>query len=224
MTSEPSHIRNRFCPRVLRRRAHVERFLLSSAPQSPRSFDAPSRRGSLPNQAFPSRTQMQDLSGGSAMMTVGILSLLTLVIGVSWALARRRRRNAQNRKDDIPLFTIPVSELMTIGRPSIDPGRARRNTPAHYQAVGLPTNSPPIDGRDVAPQGAPTIRTRDGAVSTLSLPLRHEPGPGPAPEGEGEAAGEPFDGASIRYWRAADGTLQFLPGRLSISAGHDAGQ
>jgi len=39
-----------------------------------------------------------------------------------------------------------------------------------------------------------------------------------------ENLGEAVDGASVRYWRAADGTLQFLPGRLVISAGQDAGQ
>jgi hypothetical protein len=157
------------------------------------------------------------------MITIGILSLLTLAIGVSWALARRRRRNAQNQRNDIPLFTLPVSELMTIGRPSIDPGRARRTTPTGLETVALATD-PPVDGRDVAPNGAPTIRTRDGAVSTLSLSPRRESGPGSVSEGEGGAAGEPFDGTSIRYWRAADGTLQFLPGRLAISSGHDAGQ
>ena len=158
------------------------------------------------------------------MITVGILSLLTFAIGVSWALVRRRRRNAQNQRNDIPLFTLPVSELVTIGRPSIDPGRARRTTPRDLKTVGLTTDPPTVDGRDLAPKGAPTIRTRDGGVSTLSLSPHHESGPGPVSEGEGEAAGEPFDGASIRYWRAADGTLQFLPGRLAISAGHDAGQ
>jgi pSer/pThr/pTyr-binding forkhead associated (FHA) protein len=36
--------------------------------------------------------------------------------------------------------------------------------------------------------------------------------------------GEAVDGASIRFWRPADGTLQFLPGRLEIAAGRDAGQ
>jgi pSer/pThr/pTyr-binding forkhead associated (FHA) protein len=36
--------------------------------------------------------------------------------------------------------------------------------------------------------------------------------------------GEAVDGASVRFWRPADGTLQFLPGRLEIAAGRDAGQ
>ena len=37
-------------------------------------------------------------------------------------------------------------------------------------------------------------------------------------------AGAAVDGASVRYWRPADGTLQFLPGRLEVIAGRDAGQ
>jgi hypothetical protein len=37
-------------------------------------------------------------------------------------------------------------------------------------------------------------------------------------------AGAPVDGAQVRYWRPADGTLQFLPGRLEVIAGRDAGQ
>jgi pSer/pThr/pTyr-binding forkhead associated (FHA) protein len=36
--------------------------------------------------------------------------------------------------------------------------------------------------------------------------------------------GEAVDGASVRFWRPADGTLQFLPGRLEIAAGRDSGQ
>jgi hypothetical protein len=36
--------------------------------------------------------------------------------------------------------------------------------------------------------------------------------------------GAAVDGALVRYWRPADGTLQFLPGRLEVIAGRDAGQ
>ena len=37
-------------------------------------------------------------------------------------------------------------------------------------------------------------------------------------------SGAAVDGALVRYWRPADGTLQFLPGRLEVIAGRDAGQ
>jgi pSer/pThr/pTyr-binding forkhead associated (FHA) protein len=52
------------------------------------------------------------------------------------------------------------------------------------------------------------------------MPLRAEP-PIVSLDDEG---GQAFDGASVRFWRPADGTLQFLPGRLEIAAGRDAGQ
>jgi len=63
---------------------------------------------------------------------------------------------------------------------------------------------------------------REGAVSTVPMPmgLREEP-PVIAVDDE---MGEAFEGASVRFWRVADGTLQFLPGRLEIAAGRDAGQ
>ena len=80
-----------------------------------------------------------------------------------------------------------------------------------------------IDDSDIEePLGPPTVRTRDGSVSTAARATRPEPvrEPGGFPEDE---LGEPIEGASVRYWRAADGTLQFLPGRLAISAGKDAG-
>lgn len=70
-----------------------------------------------------------------------------------------------------------------------------------------------------APSAA-TIRTRDGAVSTLLRPPRVEVPVAPVDDEMGEAV----DGASIRFWRPADGTLQFLPGRLEVVAGRDAGQ
>jgi pSer/pThr/pTyr-binding forkhead associated (FHA) protein len=36
--------------------------------------------------------------------------------------------------------------------------------------------------------------------------------------------GAAVEGALVRYWRPADGTLQFRPGRLEVIAGRDAGQ
>ncbi len=73
------------------------------------------------------------------------------------------------------------------------------------------------DGR-FAPAGA-TVRTRDAAVSTVARPQRGE-----EPLSIDDEMGEAVEGASIRFWRPADGTLQFLPGRLEIAAGRDAGQ
>ena len=67
--------------------------------------------------------------------------------------------------------------------------------------------------------GTPTVRTRTGESGSIGRPA------GMVPSAEArEDAGEAVEGASVKYWRAADGTLQFLPGRLELAAGRDAGQ
>ena len=145
---------------------------------------------------------MLDRFGGSVVITIVILSLLTLSIAVAWIVARRRKRIAQERPAEIPLFTVPVSSLVSIPRPP---------------DARLPIVSPSSSASSYS-HASPTIRTRDGDVSTLTRPSRDLPNV--LSENE---FGEPVDGASIRYWRVADGTLQFLPGRLEIAAGRDAG-
>src|SRR5688572_6380068 len=165
---------------------------------------------------------MPDGFGGGVMITLGILSLLTIAIAVSWTVARRRRRaaRARARQDDIPLFTVPAAALIPpIRRPPPDAGGAIRNTPPSFEHLTRPM--PQSSAVEIEPRqtvGAPTIRTREGAVSTI---LRPRPEPPSVLEDEG--LGEVVDGASVRFWRVADGTLQFLPGRMIIAAGQDAG-
>jgi hypothetical protein len=145
---------------------------------------------------------MLDRFGGSVVITIGILALLALTIPVASLVARRRKRMAEDRPVDIPLFTVPVSSLVSIPRP---PGDVVQTAASHTNA-------------DAYAHVLPAIRTRDGEVSTLARPNRDLPALLPD-----DGLGEAVEGASIRYWRVADGTLQFLPGRLEIAAGRDAG-
>ena len=149
------------------------------------------------------------------MITLAILSLLTLTIAAATLLARKRQRAARERVTEIPLFTVSAASLVPRPRPVADLG----DTPPSFESVArAPIHGDPLDREMRFSQAAPTIRTRDGVVSTVLHPRRGDPGS--APE---ESAGEAVDGASVRYWRAADGTLQFLPGRLVIAAGRDTG-
>ena len=149
------------------------------------------------------------------MTTLAILSLLTLMIAAATVLARKRQRAARERATEIPLFTVSASSIVPRPRPVADLG----HTPPSFDAVArTPVDSVPLDRGMRFSQAAPTIRTRDGVVSTVLPPRRDDPASVPD-----ETAGEAVDGASVRYWRAADGTLQFLPGRLVIAAGRDTG-
>jgi hypothetical protein len=162
---------------------------------------------------------MLDRFGGSVMITVVILSLLAFSILVGWLLTRRKHR-ALRARQDIPLFAVPAAPDSRPARPVVQRPAAFGVAPASPSTYGGGDRESAVvrDAR-FAPS-APTIRTRDGAVSTVPMPTRGEPPVLSADDDTGEA----FDGASVRFWRPADGTLQFLPGRLEIAAGRDSGQ
>lgn len=161
------------------------------------------------------------------MITITLLSLLTVVIIAWWLLARRRARVARARYDEIPLFSVPESHPSQIPRPWTGGARSESGrSVASGVTVHTPASSPAVaDSTPRISTPAPTIRTRDGAVSTLARPSRSEPPTVDTLVNDAfDEPGEAVDGASVRYWRIADGTLQFLPGRLEIAAGRDAGQ
>jgi len=158
---------------------------------------------------------MLDRFGGGVMITVIILSLLAVSIMVGWIVARRRQRAARGH-EGIPLISVPQSAQPRPPRPS----HVAPQPSAPPSAFEAPVTTPRGQPAERDPRPAPTIRTREGAVSTLAMPPRGDAPVAPVDEELGEA----FEGASVRYWRAADGTLQFLPGRLEIAAGRDAGQ
>lgn len=162
------------------------------------------------------------------MMAAGGAIIVIVVVSILIAIVRRRRRR---RALEAPLPLIPFST----GRGAIGPGRpgsaTRAMTPAFDHTNGAtPAWSAPIGdggsgGRPRASFAPPVNAVAAGSgfadqsmyptpVSSLATTARpNDVMPGAA-----------VDGASVRYWRAADGTLQFLPGRLEVIAGRDSGQ
>jgi hypothetical protein len=151
--------------------------------------------------------------GGNAMITVAILSLLALTIATASVMARKRNRAASDQAG-IPLFKM--ASASPIPRPFADIA----NRPSSFDSgAHTPLHGDSLDRQMGYSHGAPTVRSRDGAISTLPRAHRAD-----APVAASEdSAGEAVDGESVRYWRAADGTLQFLPGRLVIAGGRDTG-
>ena len=150
------------------------------------------------------------------MITVIILSMLVVTMTAWWTVSRRRHRTTESRFDNLPLLSVPATPAQ-IARPVHVGTDDRRRV-----AVGSSVRSDPR--RDAASEPRPlygpaTVRTRDGESGPLGRP------PGMVPSAHGhDDTGEAVEGESVRYWRAADGTLQFLPGRLELAAGRDAGQ
>ena len=148
------------------------------------------------------------------MITIFLLSLLVLTVVVWWAVSRHRQHAARARFDDIPLFAVPASSTPLARPTQTDSGR---RMPA-AAGVTAPVTTPPSPHARYAPV-SPTIRTRDGEISTLPRAPRSAVATSVADE-----LGEAVDGESIRFWRPVDGTLQFLPGRLEVAGGRDSGQ
>lgn len=162
----------------------------------------------------------------TVVIAAGAAVVLIVVVAVLVAIVRRRRRA---RALEAPLPLIPFSSNRGAARPA-RPDGIMRAPPAAFDLTNAPTPArtpsiTPSSGADWgrSPYAPPTgARVPDDAAAGDSLsqgnPLAATAMPNDA------LAGAAVDGALVRYWRPADGTLQFLPGRLEVIAGRDAGQ
>ena len=158
------------------------------------------------------------VASGAAVLAIVLISIVV-------ALIRRRRRR---RAMEGPLPLIPFSAgrgnaparpdgLLSPAPHSPSSDFATARTPPRTETVpeanGTHPRSPyappppPVEARVPVRQAA----APNNALADTALP-------------NDLMAGEAVDGAQVRYWRPADGTLQFLPGRLEVIAGRDAGQ
>lgn len=176
------------------------------------------------------------LAAGAA---IGVLIVVT-------ALVKAVRRRARRRALEAPLPLIPVASgrvappppphrlrtTVPFGQRSVDPaaspaapfgpaagdtnGRAGEHTrfapPANVADREMANANVQLEAHQAGSVSS-SVATggRESALAETAVPLDH-------------ASGAAVDGASVRFWRPADGTLQFLPGRLEIIAGRDAGQ
>jgi hypothetical protein len=159
---------------------------------------------------------MVDRLGGNVVITVIILSMLVVTMTAWWTVSRRRHRTTESRFDNLPLLAVPAAPAQ-IARPGQVATEDRRRALARANLAAEPSGDRPTEPRNS--YGPPTVRTRDGESGPVGRPAGMVPSANAYDE-----TGEAVEGASVRYWRAADGTLQFLPGRLELAAGRDAGQ
>ena len=114
---------------------------------------------------------MVDRLGGGVLITVIILTLLVIGIVVAWVVSRRRRAAALRNREEIPLFTIPASQIPGLPRPSTATGRFATPTSSYEPP---PVRSSPVDRDSRLAASAATVRTREGAVSAAARPARSE--------------------------------------------------
>lgn len=141
------------------------------------------------------------------MITLAILTILGAFLLGAWILRRRRLAAlAAEKRAPIPLFIVGASDASTIPAP---PKRARDATPT---APRTPTPRPE--------EADPLLRYAPPAVRRARV---SDPSPHPAIPGVDTMLGDAVEGHGVRFYRPADGTLQFLPGRLEIVEGKDDG-
>ena len=162
----------------------------------------------------------------TVVMASGAAILLIVAVATLVAMIRRRRRA---RALQAPLPLIPFSAGRGVASPPRPDGLLRPPPASSFDRTNAqtPVWSPPVAdvaasrARSYAPPATPPVPSAHG---------EHSPYGASSPPLAGTArpndmvVGAAVDGASVRFWRPADGTLQFLPGRLEVIAGRDAGQ
>jgi hypothetical protein len=146
-----------------------------------------------------------------------------LVISIVVAIVRRRRR-ARAMQAPLPLIPFsggrgsapPRPDGLLSPTPRYSSEAANAPTPAWTPSVTEANGTYPHSPYAPPPRAEVTTPARHAAAPNNALADTARP--------NDTVTGEAVDGASVRYWRPADGTLQFLPGRLEVIAGRDAGQ
>lgn len=182
--------------------------------------------------------------GVSLSSTLLIAAAVAAFVGVIAAghWVRRRRRDARLREPHLPYVVMPILATLDVARPVRRTARQAHTPPRQAQlaleapsAVATPPSSHAVSS-DHSIDGAPPP-----PPPATPPPRRPVTSPRLAPTGGGarrvSGIGRPndvvvdpaaefatlVDGHSLRFYRPADGTLQFFPGRLEVIEGRDAG-
>jgi len=146
-----------------------------------------------------------------------IAGTLALVLGITVLALRiaRWRRDVALRRHGIPMLVMPVDDVGMAPRPVLAREASREVPPGAAHLADLATQP---RGVPVIPE-SPDDRAPDEDQPTIST--------GPFRPGEvrpGSPSAHLVMGNQVRFFRAEEGTLEFLPGRLEVVSGEDVGQ
>src|SRR5688500_8349351 len=165
-----------------------------------------------------------------SLVNIGIIvGLLAIGLAITLVVVRilRRRRDIALRRHGAPVLVMPVAgpEVSAAPRPAIardewpqdrvSPRAGRRTTPPSPTSV---RNSTPFTPEPVASEPDVLIVPDEDHVTTSTGPFR------PSEARSGSPSAHLVEGAQVRFFRAEEGTLEFLPGRLEVVQGEDVGQ
>ena len=164
-----------------------------------------------------------------SLVSIGIIvGILAVIVAITLLVVRvlRWRRDIALRRHGAPVLVMPLSgaDVPSAPRPSIprqewprhrvSPAAVRRITPRSPTSVRTIT---PITVYD--PLSEPDVMIVPDEDITISTgPFR------PSEARPGSPSAHLVEGAQVRFFRAEEGTLEFLPGRLEVVQGEDIGQ
>jgi hypothetical protein len=165
-----------------------------------------------------------------SLVNIGIIvGLLAISVAITLVVVRilRRRRDIALRKHGAPVLVMPLSgpEVSAAPRPAISreewsqnrisPRAVRRITPRSPTSVRTIT---PLTRELVDAKPDVLIVPDEDHVTISTGPFR------PSEARPGSPSAHLVEGAQVRFFRAEEGTLEFLPGRLEVVQGEDIGQ
>ena len=166
-----------------------------------------------------------------SLVYIGILvGMLALVLAITLVAVRvvRSRRDQALRHHGAPVLVMPLSA--TDMTPAPRPPIAREEWPDARQSprsVSRISGVSPPSVRAVTPASSAAhyhtepevlVVPHDDHETVSTGPFR------PADARPGSPSAHLVEGTQVRFFRAEEGTLEFLPGRLEIVGGEDTGQ
>jgi hypothetical protein len=139
---------------------------------------------------------------------------LALVVSVLAMRIVRWRRDVALRHHDAPRLVIPITGAETAPRP-----RFLREVPSVRSLPAVASHVSPVEATTPPDESSPDIEM----VSDVHPAWRDGPADLPRSR-QAQKNGSVVEGSRLRFFRAEEGTLEFLPGRLEVVGGDDAGQ
>jgi hypothetical protein len=164
--------------------------------------------------------------GNSLVIALGVTVVALLIAAVLWWLNRTPAGYRSSPDEELPLYSVSLQGFS---------GPAPRPTPPSAPAVtAKPAPSPPANATTARPAPSPPA---DAATAKPAPAVAARPAPAAAPDATPKASlaapraitahgvpGTEIEGHLLRFSVPQEGTLQFLPGRLEITSGADAGR
>jgi hypothetical protein len=163
-----------------------------------------------------------------SLVNIGVIvGLLALFLAITLLALRvlRWRRDRALRRHGVPILVMPLgSDEAVAPRPAIPREERKRSSPRSAPRV---TSTSPVSNRRVTPVATAipidvepeVLVVPDDDHETISTgPFR------PSEARPGSPSAHLVEGTQLRFFRAEEGTLEFLPGRLEVVGGEDIGQ